>query len=60
MLPDICINDFLFDEENLPVYNSEWYYPAKPEEILGDRYKLLVKVGWGMSSTVWFARDLQG
>jgi hypothetical protein len=35
-------------------------YPAKPGEVLADRYQTLVKVGWGVSSTVWLARDLQG
>ncbi|KAJ5950662.1 uncharacterized protein N7479_009075 [Penicillium vulpinum] len=50
----------LIDEEISPVYDSKWYfYPAKPGEVLADRYQTLVKVGWGVSSTVWLARDLQ-
>ncbi|RAK98524.1 kinase domain protein [Aspergillus ibericus CBS 121593] len=48
----------LVDEEISPVYNSKNFYPAKPGEILADRYQALVKVGWGVSSTVWLARDL--
>jgi hypothetical protein len=50
----------LVDEEISPVYNSKYFYPAKPGDVLGDRYQTLVKVGWGVSSTVWLARDLQG
>lgn len=49
----------LVDEEISPVYNSKYFYPAKPGEILADRYQTLIKVGWGVSSTVWLARDLQ-
>ncbi|KAJ5667820.1 protein kinase domain protein [Penicillium maclennaniae] len=50
----------LVDEEISPVYNSKYFYPVKPGEVLADRYQNLVKVGWGVSSTVWLARDLQG
>ena len=50
----------LIDEELSPVYNSKYFYPAKPGEILAGRYQTLVKAGWGVSSTVWLARDLQG
>ncbi|KAL4744741.1 hypothetical protein BDW72DRAFT_208772 [Aspergillus terricola var. indicus] len=50
----------LVDEEISPVYNSKYFYTAKPGEVLGDHYQILVKIGWGMSSTVWLARDLQG
>lgn len=50
----------LVDEEISPVYDSRYFYPAKPGEILGDRYQALVKIGWGVSSTVWLARDLEG
>ncbi|PYI29933.1 kinase-like protein [Aspergillus indologenus CBS 114.80] len=49
----------LIDEEISPFYNSNHFYPAKPGETLNDRYQTLVKVGWGVSSTVWLARDLQ-
>ncbi|KAJ5728467.1 hypothetical protein N7493_004797 [Penicillium malachiteum] len=52
--------DILIDEETSPIYNSKHFYPAKPGEVLADRYQTLIKVGWGVSSTVWLARDLQG
>ncbi|KAL4915708.1 kinase-like protein [Aspergillus aurantiobrunneus] len=51
--------DILIDEEISPSYNSKSFYPAKPGEVLADRYQTVVKVGWGVSLTVWLARDLQ-
>ncbi|KAK9427328.1 hypothetical protein V1505DRAFT_380497 [Lipomyces doorenjongii] len=48
------------DEEICPGYNSKKYCPAKPGEVLANRCQVLVKVGWGVSSTVWFARDMRG
>ena len=48
------------DEEILPAYDSKSFYPANPGEVLESRYQTLVKVGWGISSTVWLACDLQG
>ncbi|KAL4894840.1 kinase-like domain-containing protein [Aspergillus ambiguus] len=49
----------LVDEEISPVYDSTQFCPARPGEVLANRYQPLVKVGWGVSSTVWLARDLQ-
>ncbi|KAK2855699.1 hypothetical protein FQN49_004934 [Arthroderma sp. PD_2] len=48
------------DEEICPGYNSKKFYPARPGDVLANRYQILVKVGWGVSSTVWFARDMRG
>jgi hypothetical protein len=48
------------DEEVCPGYDSTNFYPLKPGDVLANRYQALVKVGWGGSSTVWFARDLLG
>ncbi|KAJ5348897.1 uncharacterized protein N7506_002150 [Penicillium brevicompactum] len=41
----------IVDEERSPRYNPEAYYPAKPGEILADKYQLLSKIGWGSDST---------
>lgn len=48
----------LVDEEACPGYNSKYFYPAKPGEILANHYQLLVKIGWGTRSTVWLAQDM--
>lgn len=50
----------LIDEEISPAYGPKYFYAAKPGKVLADRYQTLVKIGWGVSSTVWLARDLQG
>jgi serine/threonine protein kinase len=45
------------DEERCPGYSSEDFYPATPGDVLADRYRVLVKIGWGTGSTVWLAED---
>lgn len=47
------------EEENNPKYNPNAFYPAKIDEILNDRYKILTKLGYGMTATVWLARDIK-
>lgn len=47
------------EEETLPKYNAEAFYPAKLDEVLNDRYKIVAKLGYGMTATVWLAKDLQ-
>lgn len=46
------------DEERVPGYNPEHYYPANPGDVLENRYQLDAKIGWGSSSTVWLAHDI--
>lgn len=46
------------EEETLPTYSPEKYYPVQQGEIFNDRYQALAKLGYGVTSTVWFARDL--
>ncbi|BAE55209.1 unnamed protein product [Aspergillus oryzae RIB40] len=46
------------EEETLPTYSPEKYYPVQQGEVFNDRYQVLAKLGYGVTSTVWFARDL--
>lgn len=46
------------DEETLPTYQPEKYYPVNQGEIVNDRYQILAKIGYGVTSTVWLAKDL--
>lgn len=57
--PKLLSTPDLIDEERVPWYEHRNFYPAKPGDILDDRFQILVKVGWGSSSTVWFARDMR-
>ncbi|KAJ5559284.1 hypothetical protein N7535_009512 [Penicillium sp. DV-2018c] len=46
------------EEETLPTYQPEKYYPVTQGEILNDRYQTLAKIGYGVTSTIWLAKDL--
>ena len=50
----------LVEEENLPGYLAEHYYPVRIGELLRSRYQIVGKLGFGVTSTVWLARDLTG
>jgi hypothetical protein len=57
--PRILPANVLVEEERVPGYRPECYYPAKPGQILNGRHKILTKIGWGTASTVWLAEDLE-
>ncbi|EER37654.1 serine/threonine protein kinase [Histoplasma capsulatum H143] len=46
------------EEETLPTYKAEKYYPTRIGEIFNDRYQIVGKLGYGVTSTVWLCRDL--
>lgn len=47
------------EEEKLPLYVSEDYYPVHIGEVFASRYQVVSKLGYGTSSTAWLCRDLQ-
>ncbi|KAB8215212.1 kinase-like protein [Aspergillus novoparasiticus] len=47
-----------FEEETLPDYLEERYYPVHIGEIFKSQYQVVTKLGFGSSSTVWLCRDL--
>ncbi|KAE8316886.1 kinase-like protein [Aspergillus transmontanensis] len=47
-----------FEEETLPDYLEERYYPVHIGEIFKSQYQAVTKLGFGSSSTVWLCRDL--
>lgn len=47
------------EEELFPDYVASRYYPVRIGEILKDRYQIVGKLGFGATSTVWLARDLE-
>ncbi|EME41720.1 hypothetical protein DOTSEDRAFT_73941 [Dothistroma septosporum NZE10] len=49
----------LFEEETLPGYDPDQFYPVHIGETLGLRYAVIGKLGFGANSTVWFCRDSQ-
>ncbi|GAW24058.1 hypothetical protein ANO14919_136370 [Xylariales sp. No.14919] len=47
------------EEERLPFYQMEDFYPMHIGEVVGGHYQVVGKLGYGTSSTVWLARDLR-
>ncbi|PYI09675.1 kinase-like protein [Aspergillus sclerotiicarbonarius CBS 121057] len=46
------------EEETMPDYVGSRYYPARIGEIIKGQYQIVGKLGFGASSTVWLARDM--
>lgn len=47
------------EEEELPFYVAEQYYPVYIGEVFAARYQVVSKLGYGTSSTAWLCRNLQ-
>ncbi|KAL1890009.1 hypothetical protein Cpir12675_005575 [Ceratocystis pirilliformis] len=47
------------EEETLPLYENEQYYPVKIGQVFVDRYEVVGKLGYGAHSTSWLCRDLR-
>lgn len=47
------------EEETLPNYRRESFYPIRLGDEINNRYRIVTKLGFGTSSTVWLARDKQ-
>ncbi|KAJ5093887.1 kinase-like protein [Penicillium angulare] len=46
------------EEETLPHYVASEYYPTRIGEVINQRYQVIGKLGFGSTSTVWLARDM--
>ncbi|KAM0701787.1 hypothetical protein Q7P35_010696 [Cladosporium inversicolor] len=46
------------EEERLPGYEPEQFYPVNTGDTINSRYHVIGKLGFGANSTVWFCRDL--
>jgi hypothetical protein len=47
------------EEETLPWYSPDRFYPVTIGEIFRSKYQVIGKLGFGAYSTVWLCRDLQ-
>ncbi|KAE8329158.1 kinase-like protein [Aspergillus sergii] len=47
------------EEEELPDYRADRFYPVRLGEIFQKRYEVVAKLGFGTSSTTWLSRDLK-
>ncbi|CAG7928334.1 unnamed protein product [Penicillium olsonii] len=50
----------VLDEERFEHFKQGKYYPANIGDVLSSRYQIVGKLGFGTTSTVWLARDLEG
>jgi len=57
--PTILPADAPIEEERIPGYDPKRFLPVNPGDLLNNRYKIVAKVGWGTTSTVWLAQDTQ-
>ncbi|KAH6622413.1 CMGC protein kinase [Boeremia exigua] len=48
----------LLEEERLPSFRKTDYYPVNIGDVFASRYQVVGKLGFGVTSTVWLARDL--
>ncbi|OAA73986.1 protein kinase domain-containing protein [Cordyceps fumosorosea ARSEF 2679] len=51
--------DHPLEEESMPEYQADHFYPMVLGQLLHDCYQTVAKLGYGSSSTVWLARDLE-
>jgi len=47
------------EEEKLPLYVRDEYYPMQLGQVIGEHYQVVAKLGYGVTSTVWLGRDLR-
>ncbi|EXK36869.1 CMGC/SRPK protein kinase [Fusarium oxysporum f. sp. melonis 26406] len=49
----------LVEEEKLPFYRRQDYYPMRVGQVIQGNYQAVAKLGYGTTSTVWLSRDLR-
>ncbi|EWY87454.1 CMGC/SRPK protein kinase [Fusarium oxysporum NRRL 32931] len=49
----------LVEEEKLPFYRRQDYYPMRIGQVIQGNYQVVAKLGYGTTSTVWLSRDLR-
>ena len=57
-LPQSYGPDVLLEEETLPTYRAIDHYPVRMNEVINKKYRVVSKLGFGVSSTVWLAQDI--
>ncbi|KAH7329486.1 kinase-like domain-containing protein [Stachybotrys elegans] len=47
------------EEETLPGYKADRFYPVRLGQVFQSRYQAVAKLGYGTASTIWLCRDLK-
>jgi serine/threonine-protein kinase SRPK3 len=56
---EVVCDAVLFEEEQLEDFHKDIYYPVNIGDVFASKYQVVGKLGFGVASTVWLARDLQ-
>ncbi|KAM4058725.1 kinase [Hirsutella rhossiliensis] len=56
---EIISDSVKLEEEHFDEFKSGQYYPVKIGDVYASKYQVLGKLGFGTTSTVWLARNLQ-
>lgn len=49
----------ILDEERFEEFKKGQYYPVNIGDVFGSKCQVIGKLGFGVTSTVWLARDLE-
>ncbi len=55
----VIAESVMLEEEHFEDFEAGLYYPMTIGEVLASRYQVIGKLGFGSTSTVWLARDMQ-
>jgi serine/threonine-protein kinase SRPK3 len=56
---EVIKNDVLLEKEHLEDFRKGVYYPINIGDVFASSYQVVGKLGFGTTSTVWLARDMQ-
>ncbi|KAI8650944.1 Protein kinase domain-containing protein [Fusarium keratoplasticum] len=56
---DVIDKDQLIEEEGMLEYNPDHFYLVRLGEVFNGRFQTVAKLGYGSSSTIWLACDLE-
>ena len=56
---NVIKDNVALEEKQFSEFSRGLYYPVSIGEVLSSRYQVVGKLGFGVTSTVWLARDLE-
>ncbi|KAI5203990.1 protein kinase [Aureobasidium subglaciale] len=55
---NVLCEDEILEEEEVPGYNAQDFYPVQLGDVFHSRYRVLAKLGFGTASTIWLSKDI--
>ncbi|OTA94876.1 hypothetical protein M434DRAFT_394248 [Hypoxylon sp. CO27-5] len=56
---DLIDGSYVVEEEQFDEFRKGYFYPVKIGDVYASKYQVVGKLGFGSTSTVWLARNLQ-